>query len=68
VTDVDRAIARIEESRSSHQRWADHIDGCSHCQQYGPPEFIQSKDEHLQIVAEYDGVLVILREYKEKHP
>lgn len=59
--DLTSAIARIEESRASHQAWAEHLADCSHCAEHGPPPFIQTRAEHEQIVREYDGVLSILR-------
>jgi hypothetical protein len=59
--DVAAAIRRIEESRRSHAEWAEHIPNCGHCQKHGPPAFIQSLEEHQQIVAEYDNVLACLR-------
>lgn len=59
--DLMAAIARIEESRASHQAWAEHMVDCAHCAKHGPPPYIQTRGEHEQIVREYDGVLTILR-------
>ena len=59
--DLAAAIARIEESRASHQAWAEHMVDCAHCAEHGPPRFIQTREEHEQIVAQYDSVLAILR-------
>jgi hypothetical protein len=57
---AENAIERIEESKDSHVRWRDHLGTCDHCTAH-PPEYIQTKAEHEQIIAEYDDVLTVLR-------
>lgn len=61
-SDLIAAVRRIEESRASHAAWADHMAGCAHCAEHGPPPYIQTREEHEQIVREYDNVLSILRD------
>jgi predicted metal-binding protein len=63
---ITAAIRRIEESRSSHQAWVDHIPNCEHCSTVGVPQYIQTLEEHQKIVEEYDQVLMVLRQaYRE---
>lgn len=57
LADTERAIARVEASRLSHQLWIDYLDRNP---DYPLPEFIQTRDEHQQIVDEYDNVLAVL--------
>lgn len=58
---VAAAIARIEKSRESHQRWVDHLSEPDHSCCDPLPAYIQTLDEHRQIVEEYDTVLEVLR-------
>lgn len=64
---VDAAIRRIEESRRSHAAWVEHIPNCTHCQEHGPPPYIQTQQEHEQIVAEYDVVLSVLADVRKQY-
>lgn len=59
--DLQAAIRRIEESRESHVAWRDHLDACDYCKEH-PPAYVQTRDEQVQIIAEYDNVLAILRQ------
>lgn len=54
---VAAAITRVEASRLSHQLWIDYLDAHPN---YPVPEFIQTGDEHQQIVDEYTNVLAVL--------
>lgn len=57
---IAAAIRRVEESRDSHVQWRDHLDACSHCREH-PPQHVHGRDEQVQIIAEYDVVLEVLR-------
>ncbi len=60
---IDDAIARIEKSKESHLLWADHLIGDPEC--CTPlPQYIQTRDEHLEIVAGYDNVLDCLHSFR----
>lgn len=58
--DIDAAIARIETSKESHVAWAEHlVDEPECCTPI--PKYIQTREEHLEIIAGYDNVLECLR-------
>lgn len=60
MNDLDVAIRRVEESKDSHVKWRDHLNVCTYCQEF-PPVYVQTAEEHQQIIDEYDVVLRVLR-------
>jgi hypothetical protein len=57
---VLKAVARVEESKASHERWAEFL--TKHPEEHQRyAETIQTKQEHQRIIREYEDVLRCLR-------
>lgn len=60
MNDLDLAIRRVEKSKDTHVQWRDHLNTCAYCQEF-PPLYVQTAEEHQEIIDEYDVVLNVLR-------
>lgn len=59
--DVARAIAMIEESRSTHVDWIDHPEDCDACRAATAQQLVGDPEHHRRCVEKYDHVLAVLR-------
>jgi len=63
-TDVNKAIATIEDSRRTHVEWRDWLNKYPNDQRAVTAGDAQ---HHIRCIAEYDHVLKVLRKAKELH-
>lgn len=65
--EVDAAIARIEESKASHDQWAAHLTECTWCRSDKTTiRLVDSIEYQQRVSSEYEHVLEILRSVEEK--